>query len=101
MVLSGSRTGACRALRWQEGGSRYTCGAIDEPYAVVLSRLPVGLIGLAKPMAAVLPRLARRWIAAGLGCDSSLQPVLLTDAPVGDNPANPASHHLQFARPHD
>lgn len=61
MVLSRKRTGACVALRWSDGDQRYRCGAVDGPWGF----------------------LARRWIAAGSGCDSSLQP----EPDVNDNPA--------------
>jgi len=52
MVLSLKRTGACVALRWSDVDQRYRCGAVDGPWGF----------------------LARRWISAGSGCDSSLQP---------------------------
>lgn len=52
MVLSRKRRGACVALRWSESGQRYRCGAVDGPWGF----------------------LTRRWISAGSGCDSSLQP---------------------------
>jgi len=59
MVLSRKRSGACVALRWSEVGQRYRCGAVDGPWGF----------------------LARRWISAGSGCDSSLQP----ESGVNDN----------------
>lgn len=71
MVLSGARSGPCQALRWQDSGNRYVCGAIVEPRSV----LP-GWLNWAGGWAAVfLPRLALRWVAAGQGCDSSLEPL--------------------------
>lgn len=99
MVLSGARTGACKALRWNDGATRYVCGAIDAPYSVALSRLPLGLRWLAQPVAVVLPRLALRWIAAGEGCDSSLQPS--AGRVVGDNGPFPVSSDLPLVTPHD
>ncbi len=101
MVLSGTRTGACTALRWQDGTSRYICGALAEPDAVVQSHLPKGLDWLVQPLAAVLPRLAHRWIAAGIGCDSSLQPLAPEPAPVGDNLPSPSPPYPKSALPHD
>ena len=86
MVLSGARTGACKALRWQDSVARYVCGAVDEPYAVVRSRMPSAIPWLVKPLAAALPALARRWIAVGVGCDSSLQPLTPLEPPLSDNP---------------
>jgi hypothetical protein len=73
MVLSGRRTGACDALRWQAETGVYRCGAITEPRAVLRLALPASLGVLAFVLSPLLGRLARRWIAAGVGCDSSLQ----------------------------
>jgi hypothetical protein len=53
VVLSRKLTGACVALRWEAG--RYVCGALGNP--------PNGVRGW----------LVRRWIAAGAGCDCSLE----------------------------
>lgn len=54
MLLSLKRRGPCRQLRWSATSSRYVCGAVtDRP----------------GPWAA----LARRWIAAGRGCDSDAE----------------------------
>lgn len=101
IVLSGTRTGACAALRWRDDTSRYICGALAEPDSVVQSRLPKGLTWLARPLSAVLPRLAHRWIAAGIGCDSSLQPLASASAPLGDNSPSPSPPHPKSALPHD
>ena len=65
MVLSRKRRGACTALRWNETQRLYRCGALTEPAAV----LPVRL----RFLAGLLKRLALRWIAAGKGCDASLE----------------------------
>ena len=64
MVLSGQRTGACKALRWSDQGQRYMCGAVAMPRAV----LPRWL----RMFAPLLPGIARRWISAGSGCDAAL-----------------------------
>lgn len=64
IVLSGRRTGVCAALRWEDGQSRYLCGAITQPAEVLGPRWR-----WAAPM---LGRWARRWVAAGIGCDSTL-----------------------------
>ncbi len=53
VILSRRLKGACVALRWD--GARYECGA--------LTARPSGLRG----------RLVKRWIAAGAGCDCSLE----------------------------
>jgi hypothetical protein len=64
MLLSGKRVGACSALRWDERQQLYRCGALTDPVGV----LPRGL----RWLAGALRRLARRWIAAGIGCDAAL-----------------------------
>jgi hypothetical protein len=54
-VLASRRTsGPCAALRWHGHESRYRCGLVD-------------------PRRPIVSRLARRWIAAGSGCDSSAE----------------------------
>jgi len=64
MIASRKRTGRCNALHWSDEASRYYCGLIVQPQA----HLPRGL-GWLGPF---LSRLARRYIAAGIGCDSTL-----------------------------
>ena len=73
IVLSRRREGACAALRWQGLVNRYQCGAMVAPGEVLERALPLGLRGLAGWLAPLLPRLARRWIAAGVGCDSTIE----------------------------
>lgn len=73
MLLSGRRTGACEALRWEASLCQYRCGAVTDAAAVLRQRLPRGLRWLAPAGVPLLGRLARRWIAAGQGCDSSLE----------------------------
>ena len=65
MVLSRKRVGACNALRWDAAGAMYRCGVMTEPRSV----LSPGWRWLSP----VLKPLARRWIAAGVGCDASLE----------------------------
>jgi hypothetical protein len=71
ILLSHRRTGACVALRWDAG--RYRCGALIATEEVVAQTLPRGTRRLAPVLAPLLHRLAGRWIAAGTGCDSSLE----------------------------
>ena len=76
VLLSGRRKGACDALRWVEdsiGAGVYRCGAIRQPMEVLKQALPAPLRGLAPPLAWALGRLAQRWVAAGTGCDSTVQ----------------------------
>lgn len=63
-VISRRRTGACAALRWDDSQALYRCGAISDAAGVLGPRW-----AWAAPL---LRRLARRWIAAGIGCDASL-----------------------------
>jgi len=64
-LLSRRRQGACVALRWDEDGAVYRCGLLVAPREL-LPWLPAAAVpGLA--------RLARRWIAAGRGCDSAAE----------------------------
>jgi hypothetical protein len=79
MLLSGRRTGACAALRWDAAERRYQCGAITDTAAVWQQRWPRLLhsawaLRWVRWWAPLLRRLALRWIAAGRGCDSTLQP---------------------------
>lgn len=63
-VISRRRTGACDALRWSEVDGLYRCGAISDAPGVLGPRW-----AWAAPL---LRRLARRWIAAGVGCDAAI-----------------------------
>lgn len=73
VLLSGRRRGACVAVRWDDMTQRYRCGAIMAPEDVLASRLPRRPSRLRSVGARLLLRFASRWIAAGQGCDSSLQ----------------------------
>jgi len=64
-LVSGHRHGACSALVWHQPTQRYGCAMVAAPERV-WPRLPRLLRPLVK-------RLARRWIAAGIGCDSDVQ----------------------------
>ena len=63
-LVSGRRSGACVALSWNDAAGLYRCGLVEAPRSV-LPRLPATL-------APAVSRLARRWISAASGCDSSL-----------------------------
>ena len=73
MVLSRRRSGACAALRWDDTLVQYRCGALVAPRDVVVQALPRGMRAVAPALAPLLRQLAARWIAAGSGCDSSLE----------------------------
>ena len=64
VLLSRRRRGACTALLWDEAAGRYLCGVVSAPARFVA---PAWLARLAG-------RLAPRWIAAGQGCDCTLEP---------------------------
>jgi hypothetical protein len=68
MMLSRRTQGACTALRWSDATRAYRCGLVEQP----AQQLPPGLHWAAP----LLQRLARRWIAAGIGCDCSFEPEL-------------------------
>lgn len=65
-LLLRHRAGRCPALLWQVDEQRYGCGLIVCPVDY-LAWLPQGLSGLATLF-------ARRWIAAGIGCDCDAEP---------------------------
>jgi hypothetical protein len=73
MLVSGRRRGACAALRWQADAQRYDCAVASDPGSV-WPRLPLAL-------QAPLMQLARRWIAAGAGCDSDLEAEVAAPVP--------------------
>ncbi len=65
VLVSRRRTGACAALRWSDADRRYRCGMVQAPGAVT---------GFTHTWAVrLMSALARRWIAAGIGCDARLQ----------------------------
>lgn len=88
VVLSRSRVGACAALRWQDALGQYRCGAIIAPGEVLAAALPRRTRWLAPWLAPLLRRWGGRWIAAGTGCDSSLEVVSAasTTMPTTDSP---------------
>jgi hypothetical protein len=69
MLLSGRRSGSCLALRWQSDILLYRCGSITQPKELLAGLLPANLKWAAPLLAWVLERLARRWVAVGIGCD--------------------------------
>ncbi len=58
-VTSLRRRGRCTALEWHEADARYRCG----------------LLVRAGDSGRAAQRLVSRWIAAGQGCDASLEPL--------------------------
>ena len=65
IVASRRTQGACAALVWQAEAQVYRCGLMVEPERW----LPRPL----RRVAPLLARLARRYIAAGKGCDAHLE----------------------------
>ncbi|MCD2512792.1 hypothetical protein [Comamonas endophytica] len=68
MLVSRRRTGACSALRWDDQGGHYRCGVLEDAKA---SGVAPGR--WQRWRAKVWLRMARRWIAAGVGCDADLR----------------------------
>jgi hypothetical protein len=72
MVVSRKRSGACTALRWQEGQGRYVCGVLDA--AAQRRARAASSTGWMGPMhrlgAGLWWRWVRRHIAASVGCDA-------------------------------
>lgn len=100
MLLSRKRSGACVALRWQQ--DRYRCGVLVDPRGVLKLALPGRARWLEPLLAALLRRMGNRWIAAGTGCDSSLQvdsmappstTMVLTDSPLQNDAPVCREHH--------
>lgn len=72
-LLSGRRRGACDALRWADGEQVYRCGAISAPQDVLSEAMPRWLRPIAIGLSPVMAHLAKRWVAVGQGCDSTLE----------------------------
>ena len=76
VVLSARRHCACTAVRWHDELRQYRCGALSDPLDVLQDILPRALWRVAPWLSSALVRLARRWVAAGEGCDSSVEMTL-------------------------
>ena len=63
MLISRKRQGRCTALQWDEAQTRYVCGMVAQPDAYITMNWPW--------LNRLISRWARRWIAAGVGCDSN------------------------------
>jgi hypothetical protein len=61
------------AVSWDDEQRQYRCGALVAPADVLGVMLPESIGGLARFLAPMLPALAKRWIAAGEGCDSTVE----------------------------
>ena len=85
VVLSGRRHGACVAVRWQGEVQQYRCGALSAPLEVLHSALPQFFGRLAPWLAPGLAQLAKRRIAVGQGCDSTVE----LDGPVAASSSSP------------
>ena len=72
VLLSLSRVGPCKALRWQEAERQYRCGALGE--------------------GVLRQRLVGRWIAAGAGCDCELESAPSSTIGVRGTNRNDAPH---------
>lgn len=70
VLLTRRRRGQCRALQWDDTAGHYRCAMLTRPEAVLGWRTPWA-VWMARR---ILQRLARRWIAAGTGCDADWEP---------------------------
>ena len=71
ILVSRRRQGACTALQWSEDDRRYVCGMLTAPLQSLGWRgSPEGAV--ARNLARLVSGWSSRWIAAGIGCDSSL-----------------------------
>ena len=75
VLLSKRRHGACAAVRWHQERSCYRCGALSAPLEVLQHALPRPVWRVLPWLAPLLVRLATRWIAAGQGCDSTVESI--------------------------
>ncbi|MCV2349094.1 hypothetical protein [Paucibacter sp. Y2R2-4] len=78
VLVSRKRRGACKALQWSALQKRYVCGMLAEPLPFIGWRKPSSFIG--RRLSRALARACRRWIAAGIGCDSDLEAVAPSDS---------------------
>jgi len=77
VIVSRKRRGTCRALQWSVPQGRYVCGMLIEP----LRYLGWNSRGtLTRSFSRLLAKACRRWIAAGIGCDSDLQQIKPADS---------------------
>ena len=75
VILFRQLKGACQALLWDPLRGEYRCGAITDPDLLATRVLSPSLHFFAPLLGFVLRHGARRWIASGIGCDSTLEPV--------------------------
>jgi hypothetical protein len=91
VVLSRRRNGACVALQWDSVSRQYRCGAVANPQAMLVRVWPAVWWPVRKGFAFLLGKMALRWIAAGQGCDSSLEPVSPSRT-IGNKNESPTHH---------
>lgn len=65
IVVSRRRRGACKALTWDPDQRHYRCGVMTEPWRFTRLRW--------RWVNAAVSRFAARMIAAGKGCDSTVE----------------------------
>ena len=71
ILVSRRRQGACTAVQWSKDGQRYVCGMLTAPLQHLGWRGSTDS-AVAKNLARLVSGWSSRWIAAGIGCDSSL-----------------------------
>jgi hypothetical protein len=86
IVLFRQRRGPCPGLVWEPQARLYRCGVLSAPQKVAKVVLPAWLRFAEPALTRTLAWGASRWIAAGVGCDCSLEVV---PSPLG------APHNLE------
>lgn len=84
ILLSRRLHGPCTALRWDEAGGLYRCAVVRPAGDDVPSSGAPGWIMRTRQ------RVAARWIAAGQGCDCSLEIAKASEGDRGEGPASAA-----------
>jgi len=76
VALFRKRRGACAALFWEPQQKVYRCGVVVRLETVARLVLPRWMGFAAPVLARALAWGAKRWIAVGVGCDSTLEAAL-------------------------
>ena len=66
LLVTWRLAGPCRALRWDPAARHYRCGLLGAEVGSGIGACRTGLV------ARLRRRLVARWIAAGAGCDATL-----------------------------
>jgi hypothetical protein len=92
VLLFRKRRGACQALLWDDLSAIYRCGAMVKPHLLAKRALSPRMQFFVPILGFLLRHGARRWIASGIGCDSTLEPVPSKEALTEPNYNKSGSH---------